>query len=183
MKPEPEPARRMETEGPYDARTVTLARLWDAVHANLLAGLLDQPGTPTIISGEITGAYLPSFGRMLQQKPAGGVRVMVREEDFDDAHRILEEAEGVDAGRYLDEIDPQDMEDDLASELPACPACGSESVGPPPLNLFHGLAAGCALTLFLVSPFWGVLGILCVLVMLASRRRVRLHCNACGHFW
>ncbi len=178
-----EPAPHGQAEVPDEGRTVTLARLWDPVHANLIASLLDQHGIPTVISGEITGAYLPSFGRMLQQKPAGGVRVMVREEDFTEAHRILEEAEGVDAGRYLDEVDALDFEDDLADALPACPACGSEAVGAPPLNVFHGLAAGCTLLLFLVSPFWGVLGILCVLVMLTTRRRHHMHCRDCGHLW
>lgn len=89
--------------------------------AHMIQGFLESEGIVTILKDEITTQV-----NNLYSNAIGGVKVMVREEDYENVQRILIE------GRYINPEKPQKMEIvnlTLTTDRKLCPFCHSDNIG------------------------------------------------------
>jgi len=89
--------------------------------AHMVQGYLESEGIETILKDELTTQV-----NNLYSNAVGGVKVMVREEDYENAQQILKK------GGYLNPEKPQKIELvnlTATTEKKQCPFCHSENIG------------------------------------------------------
>ena len=89
--------------------------------AHMIQGYLDSEGIVTILKDELTTQV-----NNLYSNAVGGVKVMVRDEDYDNAQQILEN------GGYINPEKLQKIEtvyNTTTTDKKICPFCHSENIG------------------------------------------------------
>ncbi len=66
-------------------KTTLLTTVNSAVEAHLIKGMLSNNGIECMITNENVSTILPHYNNML----GGGIRIMVAEENFDQAYQLL----------------------------------------------------------------------------------------------
>ncbi|HET9571008.1 MAG TPA: DUF2007 domain-containing protein [Bacteroidales bacterium] len=89
--------------------------------AHMVQGYLESEGVVTILKDEMTTQVNNMYSNAV-----GGVKVMVREEDFENAQQILKN------GGYINPEKPQKIETVIlttTTDKKLCPFCHSENIG------------------------------------------------------
>lgn len=107
------------------AQTFVVATFDNPVEANIARTQLEEHDIPCHLDDENIVSNHPMLGSAM-----GGVKLMVRDEDADQAAEILEEGFGSIIDEEWDEFDvDEDRDDALVSSTLVCPECGSREIG------------------------------------------------------